>query len=252
MHWQDEAIILKISPFSEHALRLDVLSAEHGRYAGIVKGGASKSKKHYFDIGNILFVTWRARLSEQMGSFTVELLQQPAAAALHDPIALSSLNAATALLLQKLPERHAEPELYACYKTLLAHLPYGMQDYLPLYIAFEMHLLAACGFPLDLRRCAATGQAHSLRYVSPKSGRAVSADAGEPYKSKLFKLPDFLTNDVPTAPSVNDLRDALVITSHFLSHHANEITHKPLPSARDRLLSMLSSIQCAPAHVAAQ
>ncbi len=242
MQWQDEVIILANSRFSESSLRLDVLSAEHGRTAGIIRGGASSKRKASFDIGNIIQATWRARLSEQLGSFTAELVSQPVAGALHDPLALITLNAATSLLLQKLPERHAEPALYHSFKSLLVHLPDGQLSYVPLYVAFEVTLLSACGFPMDLSCCAATGSTDDLIYVSPKSGRAVSREAGKPYADRLLKLPAFLHIHDRGAgiPSSADLRDALTLTGYFLHHHASEITHKPLPQSRQRLISALA------------
>lgn len=240
MHWQDEAIILNVYRFNETSLRLEVFSTHHGRYGGVVCGGATKSRKSAFDIGNILHVRWRARLAEQLGSFTTELLAQPAAKALADPLALAMLYSATALLLQKLPERHAESKLYECFKALLLHLSDDHASYLPMYIAFEIHLLSACGFPLDLSRCAATGSTHSLAFVSPKSGRAVSKEAGAPYANRLLKLPAFLAGS-KEMPAHQDLLEALKITSYFLEHHANEITHKPLPQARQRFLHMLEA-----------
>jgi DNA repair protein RecO (recombination protein O) len=242
VHWQDEAIILATSRFSESSLRLDLLTATHGRYAGIVRGGASSKRRASFDIGNIIQATWRARLSEQLGSFTTELLSQPTATALGDPLALNTLNAATALLLQKLPERHAEPAIYDSFKSLLLHLVDGRSSYVPLYVAFEITLLSACGFPLDLSSCAATGSTEDLIYVSPKSGRAVSREAGAPYAEKLLKLPAFLHMRAGNGytPSHEDILEALTLTGFFLNHHANEITHKPLPQSRQRLLDRLA------------
>lgn len=242
MQWQDEGIILNVSRMSESSLRLDVFTATNGRNAGMVRGGASKSRKAAFDIGNILQITWRARLSEQLGSFTTELLAQPAASALSDPLALATLNAATSLLMQKLPERHAENECYQSFKSLLLHLANGRRDYLPFYIAFEITLLTACGFPLDLSKCAATGTKEALAYVSPKSGRAVCFDAGQPYVDRLLKLPNFLANQGAHdgAPDHTEFVEALALTGYFLNHHASEITHKPLPQSRQRLISLIS------------
>lgn len=237
--WQDEAIILAISRFSESSLRLEVLSAEHGRYAGIVKGGASAKRIALFDTGNIIQARWSARLSEQLGSFTTELLAQPAATILHDNRALTALNSAAALILQCVPERHAEPALYAFMLQFLKHLQSSAETYMRDYISLELGLLEAVGFPLDLSQCAATKQTSGLTYVSPKSGRAVSAAAGAPYHDRLLKLPAFLLDMQQEHISDGELLKALTLTGYFLNHHAEEITHKPLPEARTRLLQLL-------------
>ena len=58
----------------------------------------------------------------------------------------------------------------------------------PRMVRFELQLLSELGFGLDLASCAATGATIELVYVSPKSGRAVSRAAGEPWQDKLLPL----------------------------------------------------------------
>lgn len=241
--WQDEAVILSVGRFSESSLKLELLTAAHGRYAGLVKGGASSKRIAGFDIGNIVQAGWRARLSEQLGSFTIELLAQPAASIMHDMRALSALNAAASLVLQCVPERHSEPEIYQSLLSFLKQLQGRNPGYMYDYVAFELTLLKAIGFPLDLARCVATGSTEDLIYVSPKSGCAVCREAGKPYADRLLALPQFLTANAekPEVPNAEQLREALTLTGFFLNHHAEEITHKPLPQARQMVLAQLSA-----------
>ena len=57
---------------------------------------------------------------------------------------------------------------------------------------FELLVLDELGFGLDLTRCAATGRRDELVYVSPKTGRAVSREAGAQWHDKMLALPAFL------------------------------------------------------------
>ena len=175
--------------FGENALKLDIFTKDHGKVSGLVKGGASAKRRAQFDIGNTGSFTWRGRLAEQLGQFTVELTGQPAATNMHNPLALAVINAIASLVHQCLPERMAEPEMYEHLLYILEHLDAPAAELMSHYIWFEVELLAASGFPLDLAKCAATGSTEQLCYVSPKSGCAVSEEAGKPYHDKMLPLP---------------------------------------------------------------
>jgi DNA repair protein RecO (recombination protein O) len=187
MELSDEAIILATRAYGESSAIVDVFCAEYGVYAGMVKGANSKSKRGVFQAGNIVHATWRARLSEQLGTLICELETPIAALILSDRLSLTVLNTATELIKRLIPERHPEPMLYARLKTLLMDMRDQDNPNMLLrdYIRFELELLRDLGFGLDLTRCAGSGTTENLIYVSPKSACAVSAEAGEPYKDKL-------------------------------------------------------------------
>ena len=105
---------------------------------------------------------------------------------------------------------------------------------------FELGLLGALGFGLDLDSCAATGETENLIYVSPKSGRAVSAEAGAPYADKMLPLPEFLIGPKTGSgrPGKTDIRAGLHLTGHFLQHHVLAASDKELPAARGRFLGL--------------
>ena len=100
-------------------------------------------------------------------------------------------------------------------------------------MAWELSLLAELGFGLDLSMCAASGATTDLIYVSPKSGRAVSAAAGENYKDKLLPLPQFLVGKEVVEP--RDIADGLRLTGYFLDRHVLAPLAKLLPDARVRI-----------------
>ncbi|NJM35577.1 MAG: DNA repair protein RecO [Rhodomicrobium sp.] len=190
MDWIDSGIVLHARPHGEANAVLDVFTREHGRHSGLVRGGRSRRIRPALQTGNLLKVEWRARLSEHLGFFAVELDRPYAARALDDRLALSGIGA-FASLAALLAERDPHPALYDTAVLMLDHLDEAAL-WPALLARWELRLLTELGMGLDLERCAATGTREDLIYVSPKSGAAVSAGAGEPYKDRLLKLPAFL------------------------------------------------------------
>jgi DNA repair protein RecO (recombination protein O) len=236
MEWRDTGFVLNARRHGESGLITELLTAEHGRHAGLVRGGQSPRRRALLQPGNAVAVTWRGRLPEHLGTLDCELVAAHAARLLDDPDRLAALNAATALLLAALPEREPHPDLYEAFAGLLAALD-SPDLWMPAYVAWECGLLAALGFGLDLARCAVTGTNEDLVYVSPRTGRAVSRESGAPYRDKLLPLPGFLWRDAPADPA--DIVAGLVLTRHFLLHHLLEPQGGRLPEARERLLERM-------------
>ena len=234
MDWRDQGILLSSRRHGESAAIIEVFTLDHGRHAGVVRGGASRKIAPILQPGAQLDVTWRARLEDHIGSYTVEPMRSRAAA-LSDRQALSGLNAVTALLLFALPEREAHPALYARSEALLDLL--GDQDLWPLaYLQWELALLEETGFGLDLSTCAVLGHgANDLSYVSPRSGRAVSRAGAGDWADRLLPLPPCLMGHGP-APDA-DIAEGFRTTGHFLREHlAPALGNKPLPEARQRFV----------------
>jgi DNA repair protein RecO (recombination protein O) len=187
--------------------------------------------------GNLLGVTWRARLSEHLGGFNVELMEALAARALDDKLALAAIGSLTALA-RLLPERDPHPELYAATLRILRSLD-AADAWPALLVKWELQLLQELGFGLDLSECAATGVASDLAYVSPRSGRAVSREAGLPYGGKLLALPAFLLDERAPA-SESDITAGLALTGYFLERDVLGSHGLVLPQARERLFALLS------------
>ena len=236
MQWTDEAVILGVRRHGENSVIAEVMTRERGRHLGLIRSGRSRTIQPVLQPGNKVEVTWRARLDEHLGEFRVEPLHLRAAQLMETATAVYGVQAMAALL-RLLPERDPHPEMYGMLGQLLETLA-GSEDWQRTYIDFEHLLLIELGYGLDLSECASTGTRENLIYVSPKSGRAVSADAGEPYKDKLLKLPRFLLQQVQLA-TIEDLIDSLKITGYFLEKHREQIAHRPLPSARARLMEIL-------------
>jgi DNA repair protein RecO (recombination protein O) len=237
MFWTDEGVLLAARRHGENSAIVSVFTARHGRHAGLVRGGFGRRARPVYQQGNVLQVTWRARLSEQLGALTGELKVPLAARLMAHPERLAGLAAACALLESTLPERDPHPALYAELQGLLEQLVEG-PSWPEGYVRFELALLAELGFGLDLARCAVTGTSEDLVYVSPASGRAVSRGGAGVYADRLLALPPFLLGRAPADAA--QLTAGLRLTGAFLRRHLFDASERAMPEARDRLLARLA------------
>jgi DNA repair protein RecO (recombination protein O) len=233
MEWQDEALVLSVRPHAETAAVVELFSRSHGRHLGLVHGGRSRKLRPVLQVGNHVDAAWRARLADQLGHFSVELHKSYAAQAMESAASLAALSSVAALL-RELPERDAHPNLFEITMFLLGFLD-DPSVWPALIVRWEIALLDELGFGLDLTACAARGTNDDLCYVSPKSGRAVSRSAGEPYADRLLALPRFLrpgrTGDVSAA----DIEAGLALTAYFLSTRIYAPQGRELPEPRQRM-----------------
>ena len=237
MRWADDGIFLSGRPHGELSVIADIFTCENGRARGLVKGGRSQRIRPILQTGNGLKVEWRARLDDQLGVYTAELTEPTAARVLDDKLSLAGVTALAALL-KVLPERDPHPRLFDAAKACLGAA--GNERFPASLIRFELRFLDELGFGLNLTACAATGRTDDLAYVSPKSGQAVTREAGEPYRDRLLPLPAFLRNAPGTdQPSHADLLAAFAMTGHFLGAHVFEETGRPIPKARDEFIRLL-------------
>ena len=218
----EKALVLSSRRLGENAWIISLFSRENGRTLGVFK------KKKAPDIGTFVTARWRARLSEQMGTFYLEETDPFSIQYLDDPNRLNCISSLCALLDDTLPERQAFDTLYQKTVSFLASL--DEPDFLKNYALFEKDLLSEIGFGLDTSCCAGGGNADDLAYISPKTGRAVSREKGKPYHDKLLPLPRFLWQ--PVAASHQDIRQSLNLTGYFLIRHTPR--HR-LPKVREQL-----------------
>lgn len=237
MHWSDEGIVLSVKAHGETAAVVELFTRTHGRHLALVHGGRSRKLRPILQIGNHVDATWKARLSEHLGHATVELRRGYAALAMEDPGALTCLTSLAALT-RLLPERDPHPSLYEVTLFVLSFLD-DDSVWPALYVRWELALLDELGFGLDLSECAATGANDQLIYVSPKSGRAVSASAGEPYRDRLLPLPAFLTGARQSGVTPSDVLAGLELTGHFLETRVLRPREAALPVARQQLVEVI-------------
>ena len=244
IEWRDEAVILERRRHGESHALVDLFARAHGRWRGLVHGGASTRMAPLIEPGNRVQATWRARLLDQLGYFLIEPQEALLPHLLGAPLRLKLWQAARHLLLAVLPERHPYEAVFSALAGLRAVLALDTVSagHLGEALArFELAVIASSGFALDLARCAVTGEPWELVYVSPRTGRAVSRAAGAPYASKLLPLPGFLRPDREErqAPSAAELADAFRLTGYFLDRHVFAPIHQPPPPARADAVSAL-------------
>ena len=241
MEWKDQGIILSSRRHGETAAIVSILTSLHGRHVGLMRGGSSRKGRSMLQIGNSVSAVWRARLEEHLGNFNLEVTDSPSALILYEPDPLAALSAACAVAESSLPEREPANEAFEGLQSLLQSLPTNKMNWTVNYVKWELNLLETLGFGLDLNSCAATGSTEDLAYVSPKSGRAVSRNAGLSFVKHLLPLPQFLTNS-STDANRDSILQGLRLTGYFLRRFVyNE--NQPIPPARLRLETRLKTSQ---------
>lgn len=236
--WSDRAISLGLRRFGETGAILEVFGREQGRRRGLIYGGASRTKRAPMQAGNTLAVTWKARVEDSLGFFSLaETEFERASVHMANGEALAALSAITEILAAALPEGEAKPALYDAAETLLDQL--GNDDVWPaLFVRWELGLLTMLGYGIDLSRCALSGANDGLTHVSPKSGRAVRGSEAGDYLSRLLPLPAFLSDSrAPATPQ--DIHNGFRLTGHFLGERLFADLNKPVPEARFLMIDRL-------------
>lgn len=239
MEWTDDAYVLAARAHGETGAVVELLTESHGRFAAHVAGGASRRMKPFLQPGARVIARYRARTAENLGSASLEPVGEGPATLFDDPLALAGLSAAAAVTAAALPEREAHPGAFSAFEALVAAL--AVEAIWPaVFVRFEAGLLEELGFGLDLTRCAATGVMDDLVYISPRTGRAVSRAAGEPYRERLLPLPPFLLS-AQGGLTQGDVGAGLAVTGHFLEQFVFGPLNRPLPPARVWLLERLTA-----------
>jgi DNA repair protein RecO (recombination protein O) len=234
MQWTDDGIVLGAKRHGEASAIAELMTREHGRHLGLVRGGFGSKLKPVLQVGNTVRTVWRARLDEHLGHFSVEpLIVRTAAVLRTSHAAFGATHMAS--LARLLPERDPHPEIWTAMTSILDRIEDPASVGI-LMARFELHMLSELGFGLDLRSCASTGETDDLIYVSPKSGRAVSQSAGEPWRDKLLRLPAFLLAG-PERPSAQDVADGFALTGYFLTRYVLEPRGLTLSDARVHFLA---------------
>lgn len=241
MEFEDDAYVLSARAHGETGAIVELLTARHGKYVAHVAGGASRRMKPFLQAGARTILHYRARVSDQLGSAQLEPVGEGPSALFDDRMALAGLSAAAAVAAAALPEREPHPGVFLAFEALTSALM--LPEIWPaVFVRFEAGLLQDLGFGMDLSKCAATGEVDDLIYVSPRTGRAVSRKAGEPYKDRLLPLPPFMLS-AQTGLAVGDVKAGLDLTAHFLELFVFGPVNKPLPPARVWLVERLGEAE---------
>lgn len=241
MDWHDEGLVLGCRKHGETSIILEVMTRGHGRTLGLVRGGRSRTHQPTLQPGNRVALTWRARLEDHLGMMSVEPVMMRAASLMESQSGVLGIQLIAAHL-RLLPEREPLPGVFDAVDAMVAHLPDAL-DAAELMVKFEIALLQELGFGMDLTSCAMTGAREGLAYVSPKTGRAVTKDAGEPWAEKLLALPAFLRAGANMRPDAEMLSSAFALTGHFLTRNVYEPRGSEMPHARESFVRAVTNIR---------
>ena len=228
--FHEEAFVLSARSHGDTGVVVDLLTETNGRHAAYVAGGASRKMKPFLQAGARVIADYRARTSDHLGSARLEAVGEGPSALFDDPLALTGLAAAAAVAQGALPEREPHPGAFLAFEALMG--AFIIPEVWPaIFVRFEAGLLEDLGFGLDLSRCAATGTMDDLIYVSPRTGRAVSREAGAPYADKMLALPPFMLG-AQAGLGEGDVGAGLELTGHFLEQFVFHPQNRPIPPAR--------------------
>ena len=229
--WRDQAIVLSARPHGESGAVVSLLTENQGQHAGYVRGGLSSKMRAVIEPGTLVSAQWQARTADNLGNFSLEPERSYAAALMGDSMKLNALIAACRLCHETLPEREKHEAVFHGLSALLETMTEDI--WAAAYVMWEIALLKELGFGLELTQCAGGGDPATLAYVSPRTGRAVSAEEGAPYKERLLPLPAFLT---PARSTVSDeaVLEGLELTGYFLQNRVFAHHSRGLPEERTR------------------
>jgi DNA repair protein RecO (recombination protein O) len=242
LSFTDEALILAVDKFGDSDAIVHLFTQTHGLCRGVVKRAFSGKVRADLQAATQVQATWKARLPEHLGTITLEATHSFGARVMHDPLRLSAIASVMSMMATTLAEHDAHPELYRRTITFLQHAAAGVEPLIWLgeYVRLELALLELAGFGLDLAQCAATGCAEELVYVSPKSGRAVSREAGAPFHDRMLALPEFVRDDEQLPDDLQEIQRGVALTGHFLESRLLPALHRHVPPLRTHFVALLA------------
>ena len=242
MRWSDKGLVVSVKKYGENSLILHLFTKDHGVHAGLVKYSTTKKNGYIYELGNILSVEWTGRLEEQLGFYKSELEKSYLYNIINNSLKLDALNSICSMLSMFLPERQVNSKLYKETIEIIKYLNNNNMTWVSRYAQWELLLLSELGYGLDLSQCAVTGEIKNLKYVSPKSGRAVSELGAGIWVKKLLILPRFLQKFNTNAIDNDELNYGIKLTTFFLNRYVVSIGLK-LPESRDRFTNKLKKLK---------
>lgn len=226
MKFTDSGIIISIKSYSENSAIVKIFSQNHGIYCGFVNAPKSKKNQAVFQIGNLISFEWRCRNEEGLGNFYyTDLIKSFAAKIIFDRLKLSCCSSLFSIIESCFLERENHHNLFTKIHNFLLKISQdniSKTSFLTDYIKLELKILKTLGYGIDLSSCAVTDSTDDLVFVSPKSARAVSFEAGKAYESRLLKLPQFLlaeNDNMPINIEDSHLHEGLKLSGYFLEKY---------------------------------
>lgn len=239
MRWSSEGFVLSLKPHNEKSYILEVLTREHGKHKGLIRGVHSKNIRSIIEPGNEITAHWSGRLETHLGNYSVEGIKSWSSLILSERERLCALTSACSLITTTIAEKQPNENIYSGLKFLIQILTSNNNEWIKDYIIWELNLLTEIGYGLDLSKCAVTNEKNNLVYVSPSTGSAVTEAGAGTYKNKLLRLPKFLI-DSKISISKEDIDDGLKLSEFFLKKWFFQPNNLNFPESRNRLKSMFT------------
>tara|TARA_B100001121_G_C18557474_1_gene558670 strand:+ start:74 stop:796 length:723 start_codon:yes stop_codon:yes gene_type:complete len=239
VNFEDVGIVMSVRKHGESSGILELISKNHGRHLGLVRGYQSKNNKSILQPGSTINFNWRSRLSEHLGVITFELHTSRSLNLMKNKFAILVLQNLISHL-RLLPEREKVTKIYN-YTEEVLDLSRENYELIKNLILWELLYLKEIGYGIDIHECAVTKSKSNLKYVSPKSGKAVTEDIGLPYKDKLLEIPEFIYDAKYT--NRDDLLKGLLLTEFFLKRDVYMPLQLKVTSFRASLYKLINSFE---------
>jgi len=237
VRWSSEGFVLSLKPHNEKSYILEVLTIEHGKHKGLIRGVHSKNIRSIIEPGNEIIAHWSGRLETHLGNYGVESIKSWSSLILNDRKKLCALTSACSLISNTIAEKQPNENIYTGLKFLIQILTSNNDQWIKDYIIWELNLLTEIGYGLDLTKCAVTNEKDNLVFVSPATGSAVTEIGAGQYKNKLLKLPKFLINE-KFDHDTEDVIDGLNLAEFFFDKWFYKPNNLNFPESRNRLKDM--------------
>ena len=199
MQWSDEGYLLSKNNFDENSIIIESFTLKHGKYSGLVYGGASRKQKKIFQIGNKILLNWKSTGENKTGYFTVELIKPIAPSFFDDKRRSVCILSLTSILKILLPERQINPKIYNSFEMMINNL--NSKNWIELYIHWELSLIKELGYEVNL--------------LNEKNNESKESNFIE-INNKSLKIPKILLkNNVHTFYN-NEIREALNFNKELL------------------------------------
>ena len=212
---KSEGIVLGKRPYNDFISTVDLFTANRGKIRLLVYNKILRSCA--VEPGNIVDLVWTEKNDNMPKVQEIDLIKSMFLIAFESHRRLAALNSAISLVYGLLAEGENSEGLYDSLRTLLLMLCSNDPLWQYHYLKFELDFMCCMGFGLNLMSCAVTNSRDNLIYISPKTGHAVSREAGSAYSRLLFAFPDVLRSTRRTEnPNDKDFFEGLSLVGYFI------------------------------------
>jgi len=194
MQWSDEGYLLSKNNFDENSIIIEAFTLNHGKYSGLVYGGASRKQKKIFQIGNKIFLDWKSKGENKSGYFTVELIKPVAPIFFDDKKRSICILSIASILKMLLPERQINKKIFNSFEYILNNL--NTKNWIKLYIQWELSLIKELGYDYDFKN------KEKQNFIK--------------INNKSIKIPMIFFKEIDENFNNNEIKEALIFNKELL------------------------------------